>query len=103
MNSSRLLLYSRNGCCICEGLEEKLRMLPLDELSPSLELQVIDIDEEEIPEDLRARYDLEVPVLALDAINHHSQIDLPRVSPRLKGEGLLRWLKKVCANAIEAR
>ena len=36
---------------------------------------------------LKARYDLEVPVLAL------ADQELPRVSPRLDGEGLFNWLQ----------
>ena len=38
----QLTLYSRTGCCLCEGLESRLRALDL--LGLSIELTVIDID-----------------------------------------------------------
>ena len=37
-----LRLYSRQGCCLCAGLEERLRQLDLDSLQ--LELITVDID-----------------------------------------------------------
>ena len=52
-----LLLYSRDGCCLCEGLEERLRALV-----PPPPLQVVNVDHD--PE-LQARYGLEVPLLAV--------------------------------------
>ena len=60
----------------------------------ALVLKVIDIDAPDTPKDLRARYDLEVPVLALDGC------ELPRVSPRLTGEGLLNWLQRCLSTAL---
>ena len=81
-----LRLYSRQGCCLCAGLEERLRKLDLGSLQ--LELITVDIDNPQTPSELKARYDLEVPVLALD------NKELPRVSPRLSGDGLLKWLVK---------
>ena len=51
-----LVLYSRRGCCLCEGLEERLRQLDLVALD--LELQVIDIDAAAVSPALKARYDL---------------------------------------------
>ena len=88
----QLTLYSRTGCCLCEGLESRLRDLDLVELS--IALTVIDIDMPETPPDLSARYDLEVPVLALNGS------ELPRVSPRLKGEGLLDWLQRCLSTEL---
>lgn len=82
-----LVLYSRQGCCLCEGLESRLSDLELSKLQ--LELQVIDIDAPETSPDTRARFDLEVPVLAVG-----SRV-LPRVSPRLQGEGLFDWLQRM--------
>ena len=87
-----LTLYSRTGCCLCEGLESRLKDLNLVGLS--ITLKVIDIDATGIPQELKARYDLEVPVLALDG---H---ELPRVSPRLTGEGLLNWLQRCLSTAL---
>ena len=88
----QLTLYSRAGCCLCEGLETRLRALDL--VGMSITLTVIDIDAPGTPQDLLARYDLEVPVLALDGC------DLPRVSPRLTGEGLLNWLQRCLSTAL---
>ena len=85
-----LVLYSRRGCCLCEGLEERLRQLDLVALD--LELQVIDIDASAVSPALKARYDLKVPVLAL------ADQELPRVSPRLAGEGLFNWLQRRLSN-----
>ena len=53
----QLTLYSRAGCCLCEGLESRLR--DLDLLGLSIELAVIDIDAQGTPQELKARYDLE--------------------------------------------
>ena len=54
----------------------------------------MDIDAPGTPQELKARYDLEVPVLALDGC------ELPRVSPRLMGEGLLNWLQRCLSTAL---
>ena len=81
-----LRLYSRQGCCLCAGLEDRLRQVDLDSLQ--LALSTVDIDHPDTPSECKARYDLEVPVLALD------NKELPRVSPRLSGDGLLKWLSK---------
>jgi len=85
-----VVLYSRNGCCLGEGLEQRLRGLDLDALG--LVLTVVDIDAPGTAADVRARYDLEVPVLQIDGR------PLPRVSPRLTGEGLFNWLQRALSN-----
>jgi len=81
-----LMLFSRQGCCLCEGLEQRLRQLDLSRLG--LDLQVIDIDAAQTPSDWKTRYDLEVPVLTV------GEKELPRVSPRLSADGLMSWLKR---------
>lgn len=88
MDHPRLLLYTRPGCCLCEGLEEKLRAL-----SPPVPFELRNVDLE--PE-LRARYGLRVPVLALrqPGDGDPPTTDLPAVPPRLAGAGLRRWLEK---------
>ena len=85
-----LMLYSRKGCCLCEGLEQRLRQLDLAALN--LQLVVTDIDGPSTPAAVKARYDLEVPVLRV--LDGHVQIPLARVSPRLCGEGLFNWLQR---------
>ena len=69
-------------------------MRDLDLLGLSIELTVVDIDAPGTPQELKARYDIEVPVLALDGC------ELPRVSPRLMGEGLLNWLQRCLSTAL---
>ncbi len=76
--SARLRLLTRQGCCLCEGLEEKLRQL-------AVPLELCDVDADPA---LQARYGLEVPVLLADGR------ELPRVSPRLNPEALRRWLQE---------
>ncbi len=80
-----LLLYSRQGCCLCEGLEQKLRAL-----DPAPVLSVVDVDTDP---GLQAVYGLEVPVLAV-VRDGTPPTPLPRVSPRLSGDGLKRWLEQ---------
>lgn len=77
-----LLLYSRQGCCLCEGLEQKLRAL-----EPAPPLTVVDVDGDP---GLQARFGLEVPVLLV--AGEGAPRPLPRVSPRLQGAQLRHWL-----------
>jgi len=77
-----LLLYTRQGCCLCEGLAEKLLALQ----SPP-RLRLIDVDGDPA---LQRRFGLEVPVLA--QLLPSGERLLPRVPPRLAGEQLRRWL-----------
>ncbi len=92
-----LKLYSRKGCCLCEGLEQKLRRLPLGQLTPPLKLDVIDIDIEVLPKGEKERYDMRVPIMLLETGKMYSQhlIELPRVSPRLSDKALFEWLQKI--------
>jgi hypothetical protein len=78
---ANLVLITREGCCLCEGLEEKLSALTL-----AYERRDVDRDPQ-----LLARFDLEVPVLLrADATGEEV---LPRVSPRLTLPQLQRWLQ----------
>ena len=88
-----LVLFSRKGCCLCEGLEQ--RLLDLDLQALALVLMVVDIDSPTVAAELRARYDLEVPVLQLDGR------ELARVSPRLIGDGLFNWLQRGLSNPAD--
>jgi hypothetical protein len=118
-----LILYTRAGCCLCEGLEERLR-----ELLPAHALRLVDVDGDPA---LQARYGLSVPVLALanghgagsheagssealsgESMRHaaaHGEgaspagagggspagiTPLPPVPPRLKGAQLRTWLRR---------
>lgn len=100
MDSVFLFLFSRKGCCLCEGLEQKLRGIPINDLSPSIDFRVIDIDDEATPVFVRARYDLEVPVLAISSLDLKHFVELPRVPPRLNGDHLFTWLQKTYAKVL---
>ena len=102
MQAWTLLLYSRQGCCLCQGLEQRMSELALDQLQPPLTLRVIDIDDRSTPASVRERYDLQVPVLALAEPQQNSSLELPRVSPRLAGEGLFLWLQLACTKVLES-
>jgi hypothetical protein len=86
-----LLLYTRTGCCLCQGLEERLR-----QLEPPPPFTAVDVDTDPA---LQARWGLEVPVLAVvDAPEAPARAGgvrpLPRVPPRLAGERLRQWLER---------
>lgn len=85
-----LVLFTRQGCCLCEGLEERLRELGLSAEGTAPRLQRIDVDGD--PQ-LQSRYGLEVPVLALRSAESAWR-ELPRVPPRLSGERLAQWLTR---------
>lgn len=89
-----LILYSRKGCCLCEGLELRLKAIPLKDLKPPVTLRVVDIDGKDVSKSQRMRYDLEVPVMAFTLDNSSRMIELQRISPRLKGKELFFWLQK---------
>ncbi len=69
-----LILYSKPGCHLCEGLQEKLETLPV-------QLEVRDIT---LNEAWFQKYQYEVPVLCqlISASEKPSEKPLPRLSPR---------------------
>ncbi|MEH2023792.1 glutaredoxin family protein [Nostoc sp.] len=108
----RLLLYSKPGCHLCEGLQEKLEQIQ----NLSFELEIRDITTRE---DWFAAYQYEVPVLYLsnrqDAEEdtcvrgfppveqsvrdaEGSEKLLPRPSPRASVQQLEQMLRKYLAN-----
>ena len=94
MNSEVLILYSRNGCCLCQTLEKKLSSICLEKLKPSITLSIVDIDSKKVSLDIQGKYTNQVPVIVLDSTKLLRKIELPRVSPRLKEEMLLSWIQK---------
>jgi len=81
-----LLMFTRQGCCLCEGLHERLQAL-----NPAPNLQLVDIDADPA---LQARYGERVPLLALPAAGSQAMRELPWVPPRLAGTRLQEWLRQ---------
>ncbi len=96
-----LILYTRVGCCLCEGLENRLSEISIANLHPNLKLSVKDIDGDEVSDIDRACYNYKVPVLILACVTSNQMIQLPRVSPRLRNEELFKWLEKVIKENIK--
>jgi glutaredoxin len=82
----QLILYSKPGCHLCEGLQEKLEQIK----NLSIELEVRDITTRD---DWFAAYQYEVPVLHLLTSDGTEQ-SIPRPSPRLSVERLETMLDK---------
>lgn len=78
---SPLILYSKPGCPLCEGLVEKLQQIP-----EVRELEVRDITSNPL---WWEQYSLEVPVLKVAG---DPEQPLPRPSPRLTVAQLRSWL-----------
>lgn len=81
----RLILYSKPGCHLCEGLEEKLKQVR----NPDIELEVRDITQRE---DWFAAYEYEVPVIFQQVGDREKPI--PRPSPRASIGQLEKTLQK---------
>ena len=88
--SAELVLFTRQGCCLCEGLAERLQAL-----DPAPRLTLVDVDGDPA---LQARFGLEVPVLAQPDGQGRLRL-LPRVPPRLAGAALAQWLRRHSASA----
>ena len=90
-----LILYTKPGCHLCEGLQEKLEQIVTrwTESSrftkASLQLEVRDISTRE---DWSRAYAYEVPVLYRDTVGREEQ--LPRPSPRATVQQLEQMLQK---------
>ncbi|KAH7678917.1 Glutaredoxin-like protein [Dioscorea alata] len=96
LKQNHLVLYTKPGCCLCEGLKEKLQVaLSLTGLNPlrSVNLQIRDISGN--PEWERL-YQYEIPVLAR-VLPDGTEETLPRLSPRLGVE----LIQKKIAAALE--
>ncbi|MFS8900862.1 glutaredoxin family protein [Synechococcus sp. H60.2] len=78
-----MILYSKPGCHLCEGLAEKLQQIP--------EIATLEIRDITANPAWWERYQLEVPVLSLAGDPERS---LPRPSPRLTVAQLRAWLEQ---------
>ena len=88
-----LRLYTRQGCCLCEGLQERLAAL-----LPAPLIALVDVDEDSA---LQARFGNEVPVLAVLEPGSKERL-LERVPPRLQGDRLQEWLLRQFAKRDSA-
>lgn len=85
--SRKLILYSKPGCCLCDGLKEKLNAafsLSSPDSLHDVQLQVRDITSNP---DWEKAYQYEIPVLARVRPDGTEEV-LPRLSPRLGAEAI---------------
>ncbi|KAL5846576.1 hypothetical protein ACOSQ3_010100 [Xanthoceras sorbifolium] len=91
----KLVLYSKPGCCLCDGLKEKLQaafLLSGPDSLHDVDLQVRDITTNPHWE---KSYQYEIPVLAR-LFSDGTEEKLPRLSPRLGVE----LIQKKLASAL---
>ena len=86
----KLVLYSKPGCHLCEGLQEKLEQMP----TLQIDLEVRDITTRD---DWFAAYQYEIPVLCRLQSTDAGEQPLPRLSPRANAAQLERMLQKYLA------
>jgi Glutaredoxin-like domain (DUF836) len=81
----QLILYSKPGCHLCEGLQSKLEQVRQIEF----ELEIRDITTRE---DWFSAYQYEIPVLCQKLLD--SEKPLPRISPRATVSKLEQMLQQ---------
>jgi glutaredoxin len=84
--TQKLILYSKPGCHLCEGLQEKLTEI---QSSLNFELEVRDIT---LRDDWFEAYQYEVPVLCQQKEGQEKLISRP--SPRLSVRQLEKYLQE---------
>lgn len=88
---ANLILYSKPGCHLCEGLQAKLEQLQ----NLEIDLEIRDISSRE---DWFQAFEYEIPVLykleQITATGQPIETALPRPAPRLSIEQLERFLQK---------
>jgi Glutaredoxin-like domain (DUF836) len=92
----RLILYSKPGCHLCEGLQEKLEQIVERGNFPSLQLEIRDIMTRD---EWFAAYQYEVPVLYVTNRTDTESAEkreemIPRPSPRATVQQLEKMLRK---------
>lgn len=89
----RLILYSKPGCHLCEGLQEKLQQIQ----NPDFELEVRDITTRD---DWYNAFQYEVPVLfRVSSQRNDVEEPLPRPSPRATVQQLQQMLQKYASES----
>ncbi|MDJ0704367.1 MAG: glutaredoxin family protein [Leptolyngbyaceae cyanobacterium MO_188.B28] len=89
----QLILYSKPGCHLCEGLQEKLEQIEEGEFELEFELEIRDITTR--PDWFQA-YQYEIPVLCqvISTGDKIVEAPLPRLSPRSSVGQVERMLQK---------
>ncbi|MDJ0799502.1 MAG: glutaredoxin family protein [Calothrix sp. MO_167.B12] len=88
----QLILYSKPGCHLCEGLQEKLETIIQMGNIPSLHLEIRDITTRN---DWFQAYEYEVPVLFWAGDDNQDKLQpIPRPSPRITVQKLEQILQK---------
>lgn len=85
----KLIFYSKPGCHLCEGLQEKLDQVT----NINFELEIRDITTRD---DWFAAYQYEIPVLCQEL--SEGEKPLPRLSPRATVKKLEQMLQKHLTN-----
>ena len=96
----KLLIFTRQGCCICDALKKNIERIKITDIYSSLEIEEIDIDRYDLYKDQYKKYDHEVPIVGLKISSSNQFFELPRISPRLKDEQLTNWLKAKISKII---
>ncbi|XP_071696189.1 glutaredoxin-like protein YDR286C [Rutidosis leptorrhynchoides] len=77
-SKTQLILYSKPGCCLCDGLKEKLNSAFDSDSLHDVELQIRDISSNS---EWEKAYQYEIPVLARLRSDGSEEV-IPRFSPR---------------------
>ena len=91
----QLVLYSKPGCHLCEGLQEKLEAIQQSDPCPlEFTLEIRDITTQ--PEWFEA-YQYEIPVLYwVGPTPESTMVPIPRPSPRASAANVLKLLQASC-------
>jgi len=90
----KLILFSKPGCHLCEGLQEKLEQIH----SLQFDLEVRDITTRD---EWFQAYQYEIPVLYLVAAPDQPPVLVPRASPRASAEQIERLLQKTLLQSLK--
>lgn len=87
-----LILYSKPGCHLCEGLQEKLEKIQV--ISDKLGVFQLEIRDITTREDWFQTYQYEIPVLFKFSDSDNTEHHIPRPSPRMSVTQLEQLLQK---------
>ena len=87
-------MLSKVGCCICDGLKDRLDKLNFDEFFPSISYEIVYLNESDFELDYYSKYKYEIPVLFLIDDNTKFKKELARISPRMKDINLFKFIQK---------